>query len=91
LEYIFTPQCKNGRDIHVDHIVPLSLYELQDEHDPMLKKAWSLRNLQLLPAVENRGKGNAIPWELIAERDLFDLLPEDVAIPGEYARREEVS
>ena len=41
---------------HIDHIKPLSLFNLEDEKQ--IKKAWSLNNLQPLWAIDNLKKGN---------------------------------
>ena len=46
---------RNG-DIHIDHIKPQSLFNLQDIND--VKKCWSLSNLQPLWAADNLAKSN---------------------------------
>ena len=75
---------QGGKLIHVDLIIPLHLYRLTGEDDPNLRRAWNLRNLQMITAQENWDKHDEIPWELIQERNLFDLLPDNVQVPEQY-------
>lgn len=63
---------------HVDHIIPKSLYNLENKEE--IKKCWSLRNLRLISLNENLKKGSSIDWNLIEQFDLYDLLPERVSI-----------
>lgn len=50
-----------GAKIHIDHVIPLSSFNLTDENQ--LKKAMSWVNLQPLEAVKNISKSNSInPW-----------------------------
>jgi len=44
---------------HLDHVMPLASYDLQDEED--MKKAWHYSNLRPLWAKENRLKNATIP------------------------------
>lgn len=46
----------NG-ELHIDHIIPKSKFNYEKPSDPDFKKAWSIKNLQLLPAKENLIKG----------------------------------
>lgn len=46
----------NNGGIHIDHIIPLSSFDLQDPNDAQF--AWSLTNLRPLWAAENMRKGN---------------------------------
>jgi hypothetical protein len=39
--------------LHVDHIIPLSVFNFQRETDLDFRRAWALSNLQLLPAKQN--------------------------------------
>ena len=48
----------DGEDYQIDHIIPLSRFDLSDEQER--KKAFSVSNLQWLPASKNRSKGNKI-------------------------------
>ena len=45
--------------LHIDHKKPLSLFQYSDDRDPQFTAAWSLKNLQLLPWLENIQKGNS--------------------------------
>ncbi len=46
--------------LHLDHIVPISVFNFQKPEDNDFKRCWALKNLQLLPAQENRIKHNKI-------------------------------
>ena len=49
----------NGK-LHIDHIIPMDAFNfIRPEHIDF-KKCWALKNLQLLPAKENIGKGNRL-------------------------------
>lgn len=45
---------------HIDHIIPLSAFNFQTPLDTDFKKAWALKNLQPLWAVENIKKGASL-------------------------------
>jgi hypothetical protein len=47
-------------EMHIDHIIPRSLFQYDSENDSQFKACWALENLQLLPAFENISKGNRI-------------------------------
>jgi hypothetical protein len=49
----------NG-EIHIDHIVPRSVFNFQSTDDIDFKKCWALSNLQPLWASENISKGNKL-------------------------------
>jgi len=51
----------DGNKLHIDHIRPISSYNLTGEIDADFLDCWSLENLRLLPAAENISKGNK--WE----------------------------
>jgi hypothetical protein len=42
--------------LHVDHIIPLAAFNIVDAECVDFKRAWALKNLQLLPAHENLSK-----------------------------------
>jgi hypothetical protein len=42
--------------LHIDHIIPLSVFNFKSAEDIDFKRCWSLENLQLLPAAENISK-----------------------------------
>jgi len=44
--------------IHIDHIKPLCKFTIKNIHDPELKKAWALENLQLLHKIDNLKKSS---------------------------------
>ena len=43
--------------LHIDHIIPVSLFNFKTIDDPGFKQCFALKNLQLLPAIENIQKG----------------------------------
>lgn len=43
--------------LHLDHITPISAHNFEKVTDEDFKRAWALKNLQLLPAKENMQKG----------------------------------
>lgn len=47
-------------DLHVDHITPLSVFNVLLDTDLDFKRAWALTNLQLLPARENIQKSDKL-------------------------------
>ena len=48
---------ENMGEWHIDHIVPLSSFEITGPDDPELRRAWALTNLRPLWADENIRKG----------------------------------
>jgi len=46
--------------LHVDHIIPKSIFSYINPDDEEFKKCWALNNLQLLTAEDNMKKGNNI-------------------------------
>ena len=65
-----------GDDLHIDHIIPQSLFDHTNEEE--IKKCWNWRNLRYLPAKENTSKQNALDMDLIKSYGIEDLLPEGV-------------
>lgn len=69
LEKLFTSgmdfeKLMNG-EIHIDHIIPKSLFEYEGSEDREFKQCWALANLQPLWARDNMIKHNnfiGIPW-----------------------------
>lgn len=49
----------NGK-LHIDHIIPISEFEFDKPEDLQFKKCWALRNLRLLPKIENMKKHNKL-------------------------------
>ncbi len=52
---------KNRSQWHIDHIIPLSLWNYDSEEDPEFKAAWALANLRPLWKEENLKKRNKLP------------------------------
>lgn len=51
---------KNYGKWHIDHIIPISLWEFETYTDREFKQCWALANLQPLWALDNIKKGNKI-------------------------------
>ena len=49
----------NGR-LHIDHIIPKSVFNYTKPEHSDFKKCWDLTNLRLLPAKENMNKSNKL-------------------------------
>lgn len=49
----------DGSKLHIDHIRPVSSFNLTGEVDDEFLACWALSNLQLLPAAENLAKGDS--------------------------------
>jgi hypothetical protein len=45
-------------ELHIDHIIPISIFNFTKSEHPDFKRCWALDNLQLLPAKENLSKHN---------------------------------
>ena len=52
----------DGSKLHIDHIRPVSSFNLTGEIDDEFLACWALENLQLLPAAENLAKSNSLDW-----------------------------
>jgi len=63
-----------GNDLHIDHIIPQSLFD--HTNDEEIKKCWNWRNLRYLPAEENMSKGGTLDMDLVKSYGIEDLLPE---------------
>ena len=52
--------------LHIDHIVPISVYNFDNSNQMNFKYCWALKNLRLLPAKENRIKNSKLikPFQL---------------------------
>jgi hypothetical protein len=62
-----------GDDLHIDHIIPSSLFDHTNEEE--VKKCWNWRNLRYLPAEENLIKGGTLDMDLVKSYGIEDLLP----------------
>lgn len=49
-----------GGKLHIDHIIPKSVFNYTKPEHVDFKRCWALDNLQLLPAEENRNKYNKL-------------------------------
>jgi len=64
-------------NLHIDHIIPKSLYKFESYEDEEFKKCWSLRNLRLIPAEENLSRSKKLDLELVNKFNVYDLLPKE--------------
>ena len=46
--------------LHIDHIIPINVFNFTNPEHTDFKRCWDLNNLQLLPAKENRTKHNKL-------------------------------
>lgn len=46
--------------LHIDHIIPISVYNFNKPEHADFKRCWALNNLRLLPAKENLEKNNKL-------------------------------
>lgn len=46
--------------LHIDHKVPISVFNFEKIEDDDFKKCFALKNLQLLPAFDNMSKSNKL-------------------------------
>ena len=65
------------KKIHLDHIIPKSLYKFESYEDEEFKKCWNMRNLRPVEARTNLKKHNKLLMELVIEYEIQDLLPND--------------
>lgn len=47
-------------DLHLDHIIPISVFNFSSPGDPDFRRCWNLGNLQLLPKLENIQKSDKL-------------------------------
>tara|TARA_R100001082_G_scaffold23042_1_gene11155 strand:+ start:89 stop:1099 length:1011 start_codon:yes stop_codon:yes gene_type:complete len=62
---------------HIDHIIAMSLYNLNDPED--ISRCWNINNLRWLPAEENISKGNRIRPE---DLEIIKTLPTSIYPKG---------
>lgn len=63
LEQQFTPDMtwdNYGSYWHIDHIIPISVFNITSVNDYDFKRCWSLENLRPLSKIENIKKGNKL-------------------------------
>ncbi len=51
---------ENYGEWHIDHIIPVSIFNFTKPEHEDFKKCWALKNLQPLWAVKNLSKGNKL-------------------------------
>ena len=69
-----SPSVEQLQDLHVDHIIPLSWFNLEDEDHLAVSSHHS--NLQYLNTEDNLSKGSSYagsPDNIIAHKDDFDI------------------
>jgi len=69
---LWTIYCSD-ENIHIDHIIPQSLYDFSDPDE--IKKCWDPNNLRLLAAKENISKSDFFDLELIKYYGIENLIP----------------
>ena len=74
----FTIQDYLEKDLHIDHIIPRSLYKFESHEDEKFKKCWNYRNLRFLEGKENMQKNNKLDLKLIKKYGIDNLLPKEV-------------
>lgn len=50
----------NGANLHIDHIIPVSVFNFNSVDDIDFGRCWALSNLRLLIARENASKGSSL-------------------------------
>jgi len=73
--YNFDIEKDLNEEIHIDHIIPKSLYKFSSCNDEEFKKCWNLRNLRPISKNENLLKHDNLDLELIKKYNIEDLLP----------------
>ena len=58
--YSWKEYLKGNTDLHIDHIVPVSVFNYSSPDHIDFKRCWSLSNLRLFPATENVKKSNKL-------------------------------
>lgn len=77
---LWSDYCSGG-GIHIDHIIPVSVYDFNNPKD--IKKCWQFGNLRLLSAKENIIKSNKIDMNLITQCGITHLLPEKMEVKND--------
>ena len=62
------------RSLHIDHIIPCSLYDFTNLND--IKKCWNPKNLRIIDKYSNMKKFNILDLKLIKKHKIMHLLPE---------------
>ena len=70
--YLNKSRPDTNEPLHIDHIIPKSLYSLSESD---LKKCWNYANLRLISASSNLAKSDTLDMDLVRHYDIEDLLP----------------
>lgn len=68
----------DGKNLHIDHIIPVALYDLKDFEE--IKKCWHPHNLRIIDAKENLIKNKKLDLELIIKHNIKHLLPKGLKL-----------
>ena len=60
--------------LHVDHIIPIIVFEFENPEDKEFKQCWSLYNLRLLPSKENIFKNDRIDNPILLRLILSEVI-----------------
>ena len=67
-------------NLHIDHILPIKLFQFKTPEDKEFKQCWSLYNLRLLPAKENLSKNANITNPILLGLLLKETKPLQLAL-----------
>lgn len=76
-----TKKSQQFENLHIDHIIPCSLYDHSDENE--IKKCWNWKNLRYIDAKENMCKSNKLDMYLVMKYDIAELLPKNYEVNDE--------
>ncbi len=68
----------NEKTWSIDHIIPISSYDITNYDCNDFKKCWSLNNLRPLEYIKNISKFNKLDLDLIYRNNILDLLPDNI-------------
>ena len=76
-----TKKSEDFKILHIDHIIPCSLYDHSDEQE--IKKCWNWKNLRYIDAKENMRKSNKLDMHLVKKYNIEKLLPKNYEVNDE--------
>lgn len=62
-----------GGGYHIDHIIPVSAYDMNNPED--IRKCWNPSNMRIINKYQNMSKGNAIDLSLVKDHEIEHLMP----------------
>jgi len=71
----FTIQDYLEKDLHIDHIIPKSLYNFENYKNKEFRKCWNFKNLRIIKAEENLNKNDKLDMNLVKFYNIKHLLP----------------